>query len=414
MNIIYFHQHFSTPKGSAGIRSYEMAKRLIHHGHEVTMVCGSYGGGETGLTSLFQHGKREGCVDGINVIEFDLAYSNADGFFKRGLTFLTFALKSIGIALTHKYDVVFATTTPLTAGIPGIFARWLRGKPFVFEVRDLWPELPKEMGVIKNPIVLSILSLLEWASYRSAHRCIGLSPGIVEGIKKRGVKAEKITLVPNGCDLCIFAGEVLPWRPEGVAETDLMAIFTGTHGMANGLDAVLNVATELQSRGRDDIKLVLVGQGKLKPQLETKVQELQLKNIIFHPPVNKHKLAGLMASADIGMQVLANIPAFYYGTSPNKFFDYISAGLPVINNYPGWLAGMIEKNQCGFAIAPDNPKAFANALEHAADNREALVKMGESARQLADSQFDRKKLADKWVDWVVNTVKPEVKHEKAV
>lgn len=401
MNILYFHQHFSTPKGSTGIRSYEMARRLIFHGHSVTMVCGTYGGGETGLESKFIAGKREGVVDGIRIIEFDLAYSNSDGFLKRSMTFVKFALKSIGLAFTEKYDVLFATTTPLTAGIPGIFARWLRGKPFVFEVRDLWPELPKEMGVIKNPVILGLMSILEWASYRSAHRCIGLSPGIVDGIKKRGVPEDKITMVPNGCDLSIFTQSSEPWRPEGVFEQDLMAIFTGTHGMANGLDAVLKTASELQSCGRADIKLVLVGQGKLKPQLEAKAQELQLKNVIFLPPVNKHKLAGLMASADIGMQVLANIPAFYYGTSPNKFFDYISAGLPVINNYPGWLAEMIDKSKCGFAVQPEDPKAFANALEKAADQREILTQMGSNARQLAESQFDRSLLADKWVEWVI-------------
>ena len=110
------------------------ARRLIHHGHQVTMVCGSYGGGETGLESSFIRGKRQGQIDGIDIIEFDLAYSNADGFVKRAGTFLKFALKSIGIALTHKYDVVFATTTPLTAGIPGIFARWFRSKPFVLKL----------------------------------------------------------------------------------------------------------------------------------------------------------------------------------------------------------------------------------------------------------------------------------------
>ncbi len=386
-----------------------MARRLIHHGHNVTMVCGTYSGGNTGLESGFVAGKREGIVDGIRIIEFDLAYSNSDGFLKRSITFVKFAFKSIGLAFTEKYDVLFSTTTPLTAGIPGIFARWLRGKPFVFEVRDLWPELPKEMGVIKNPIILWLMSLLEWSSYRSAHRCIGLSPGIVEGIKKRGVSEDKITMVPNGCDLSIFTQPSEPWRPDGVAEEDLMAIFTGTHGMANGLDAVLSAAIELQSRGRDDIKLVLVGQGKLKSQLEAKAQELKLKNVIFHPPVNKKKLAGLMASADVGMQILANVPAFYYGTSPNKFFDYISASLPVINNYPGWLASMIEDLHCGFAVEPENPKAFANALEQAADDRLALVTMGKAARRLAESQFDRQVLADKWVQWVVGTAQSDVK-----
>lgn len=142
MRVIYFHQHFSTPKGMVGIRSYEMARRLVARGHQVTMVCGSYGGGQTGLDVPFSKGRRQGTVDGIDIIEFDLAYSNTDGFIKRTTTFFSFALRSIRLAMTEEYDLVFATTTPLTAGIPGIFARWLRGKAFVFEVRDLWPELP--------------------------------------------------------------------------------------------------------------------------------------------------------------------------------------------------------------------------------------------------------------------------------
>lgn len=395
MHILYFHQHFSTPQGSTGIRSYEMARRLIHHGHKVTMVCGSYGGGKTGLEGEFVKGRREGVIDGIRIIELNLAYSNSDGLIKRSGLFLKFAVKSIGLALTEKYDVVFATTTPLTAGIPGVFARWLRAKPFVFEVRDLWPELPKQMGVIKNPIVLSMLSFLEWASYRSAHRCIGLSPGIVAGIKQRGVKEDKISLVPNGCDLNIFGKESIPWRPASINEDDLMAVFTGTHGMANGLDAVLNAAKELKARGNDKIKIALVGQGKLKPKLQARAEAELLDNVIFHDPVNKDKLSGLMSSADIGLQVLANVPAFYYGTSPNKFFDYIASGLPVLNNYPGWLAGMIKDERCGFSIEPENSVAFADALESALFDKAQLIDMGINSRTLAEKKFDRK-------NWLMN------------
>ncbi|MDE1462264.1 glycosyltransferase family 4 protein [Spartinivicinus poritis] len=410
MRILYFHQHFSTPKGSTGIRSYEMARRLIYHGHEVTMVCGSYGGAETGLKASFKNGCRKGVVDDIHIIEFDLAYSNSDGFLKRTASFIKFALRSISLVFSEKYDVVFATSTPLTAGIPGIFARWIRGKTFIFEVRDLWPELPKEMGVIKNPLVLGLMSILEWISYRSAHRCIGLSPGIMDGIVKCGVAKSRIALVPNGCDLEIFGKVVESWRPEGVNENDFIAIFTGTHGIANGLDAALHAAKELKKRGRDDIKLVLVGQGKLKHQLQQFVNQEKLDNVIFHPPVDKEALSGLMASADIGMQLLANVPAFYYGTSPNKFFDYISAGLPVLNNYPGWLAGMIKKQQCGFAIPPDDPSAFADALEKASANKDQLMTMGHNARILAEKSFNRQKLADQWVDWVTK----EVFHEATI
>lgn len=400
MKILYFHQHFSTPKGSAGIRSYAMAQSLIRNGHQVTMVCGSFGAGQTGLTQPFNKGMRRGMVDGIDIIEFELPYSNALSFLKRILIFLSFAFKSIKVALTEQYDVVFATTTPLTAGIPGIFAKWFRRKPFVFEVRDLWPELPKAMGVIKNPVVLWMMSVLEWTSYHSADRLVGLSPGIVDGIIKRGIAPEKVASIPNGCDLDIFASEHQVWRPEGVHPTDLMAIFTGTHGLANGLNAVLDAAVELKKRHRTDIKLVLVGDGMQKKALLERAAELQLDNVIFHDPVNKAKLAGLMASADVGLQILANVPAFYYGTSPNKFFDYISAGLPVLNNYPGWLAELITNKQCGFAVPPENPQAFADALEQAADHREKLLEMGRNGQQVAKAQFNRSILSQKFSDWV--------------
>lgn len=378
-----------------------MAQAALRNGHDVTMVCGSYTGGHTGLTDPYLRGRRQGMVDGIKVIEFDLSYSNKDGFLKRAGTFLKFAWGSMKLALREPYDVAFATTTPLTAGLPGLVARWLRRKPFVFEVRDLWPELPRAMGVIKNPVILWAMSVLEFMSYRSAHRCIGLSPGIVQGITHRGVAPEKITMVPNGCDLKIFdQNNTAAWRPDGVADTDLMAVFTGTHGQANGLDAVLNTAAELQNRGRSDIKFVLIGDGKLKPALKQRAQDENLKNVIFLAPVPKAKLSELMVGADLGLQCLANIPAFYYGTSPNKFFDYIAAGLPVLNNYPGWLADMITEHHCGFVVPPDDHICFADTLELAAKNRADLPAKGQNARALAKAEFDRTQLSQTWVDWV--------------
>ena len=368
------------------------------------MVCGSNTGGTTGREGPYTKGRRRGTVDGIDVIELDLAYSNSDGFLKRFWTFISFALRSIWIALTEKYDVIFATTTPLTAGVPGIFARWLRRKPFVFEVRDLWPELPREMGVITNPVVLWAMDVLEWVSYRSAHRLVGLSPGIVEGIKKRGVPEDRIAMIPNGCDLDIFIDSAKPWRPSGVAESDLMAVFAGTHGMANGLDAVLDAAERLKKRGRGDIKLLLIGSGKLKPALMARADREGLDNVIFHEPVKKSELAGLMRATDIGMQILANVPAFYYGTSPNKFFDYIAAGVPVLNNYPGWLAEMIKREKCGYAVPPADPAAFANALEKAAAERVQLPAMGQRAKALAQREFDRDEMANEWAGWVTGVI----------
>lgn len=405
MKLLYIHQHFATPKGSAGIRSYQMARRMVARGHSVTMLCGRGTDGQSGLSGPFERGVRRGRVDGIDVIEVDLAYSNKDRFAKRVMTFVSFMLRTSKFVLTERYDLLFATTTPLTVGVPGVLGRWLRNKPFVFEVRDLWPELPRAMGVIRNPLVLWAMGVLEWASYRSAHRLIGLSPGIVEGIAHRGVDRSRIATIPNGCDLDIFALEAPTWQPDGVRDDHLVALFAGAHGIANGLDAALDAAEILRKRGRDDIRIVLIGNGMKKAELTADAEARGLSNVIFLDPVRKTELVGLMHRADVGLQLLADIPAFYYGTSPNKFFDYIAAGIPVLNNYPGWLAGLIEEAGCGIAVPPRDPAAFADALERFADDRAATRAMGERARALAQREFPRDLLAERWAEWIEATAR---------
>jgi glycosyltransferase involved in cell wall biosynthesis len=406
MRILYFHQHFTTPMGAAGTRSYEMARELIRQGHEVIMVAGRYEHGETGLVQPFSKGQRRGMVDGIDVVEFDLSYSNHHGLLARSLLFAKYAFAASMLALREHCDLVFATSTPLTAAIPGIVARLMRGKPFVFEVRDLWPELPRAMGAITNPIVLALMGLLEWLAYRTANRLVALAPGIAEGIAKRHVARSKIAMVPNGCDLDLFDPvKAQKWRPQGVVPDDFLAVFSGTHGPANGLSAIIDAAAELQRRGECKIKFCLVGDGNQKAALQKEAMGGALENVVFLEPVNKRKLAGLFAASDMGLQILANVPAFYYGTSPNKFFDYLAAGLPVLTNYPGWIAGMIRGNSCGHAVPPDDPSAFADALQEAACNREALRRMGANALALAQSRFERRKLAEQWAAWVTGISK---------
>lgn len=400
MNILYIHQHFTTPAGAGGTRSYEMARTLVARGHQVTMVCGSYAGGNTGLAGSFRRGARSGQVEGINVIEFDLSYANNDGFLRRAATFIRFSLRSTWIATSQPFSLVFASTTPLTAGIPGIAAKWLRGRRFVFEVRDLWPELPRAMGVIRNPIILALMSALEWLSYRSADRLIGLAPGINDGIAARGVDRRRIAFVPNGCDLALFGEDVPAWRPPDIDPGTLLAVFTGTHGQANGLNAVLDAAAVLKRRGRSDVQILLVGNGKEKRALQHRAATEALSNVHFLAPMDKLQLANLLSGADVGLQILADVPAFYNGTSPNKFFDYLSAGLPVINNYPGWIAELIETHECGFAVSPGNADALADVLVAAAEQRSRLQRMGKNARALAEREFDRSMLSDTWVNWV--------------
>ncbi len=403
MRILYFHQHFSTPDGSTGTRSYEMARALINGGHSVIMVCGSYKGGKTGLSNEFKRGFRRGLVDGIDVIELELKYSNHDVFLKRVIVFLKFALRSIWIALKEPSDLVFATSTPLTAGLPGIFAKWVKRKRFIFEVRDLWPELPREMGVISNPIILSLMSALEWLSYNSADACIGLSPGIVDGIKKRSKENLEVAMIPNGSDLHLFNDpDIVALRPPGCSEGDFVAIFTGSHGIANGLKAVLQAAQELKKQNIDEIKLVFIGDGKLKPELVKYAQDSGLDNCIFLEPVAKKELVKYLKGSDLGLMILDDIPAFYYGTSPNKFFDYLAASLPILVNYPGWLADLINEYKLGVSVEPKDPKLFAAAIkEMLIDKNNAKVKRN-NALNLAIDKFDRTKLAQEFISFLEN------------
>jgi glycosyltransferase involved in cell wall biosynthesis len=402
MRVLYFHQHFTIPTQAGGTRSYELAKHLIARGHSVCMVCGETA--KLDLPKTTMKNVHRGMVDGIDVIQIALPYSNKDGIAKRAWTFVKFGWKGIQIALKENYDLLFATSTPLTAGVPGIVMKLFRKKKFVFEVRDLWPELPKALGM-KNLFLLWGMSTLEWLSYHCADACVGLSPGICDGIKRKSQSDKRIAMIPNGCDLEIFKPSSRDnLSLDGVSATDKVAVFTGAHGIANGLDAVLDVAAVLKAKQRTDIVLAFIGDGKMKPHLMERARKEQLDNCKFYAPMPKTELNKLVASADVGLMVLANVPAFYYGTSPNKFFDYISSGLPVLNNYPGWLADMIKENHLGVVVTPNDAKAFADGLISLLDNEDYRVSCGKNARCFAESHFSRAQLGNEFVSFLESVV----------
>ena len=377
-----------------------MAKALVAAGNDVHVVCGSFAEGKSGLTHSFAGIKREGIVEGISVTEYNIKYSNKTGFFKRAVLFFRFMLKTIRHAIQDEFDLVFCTSTPLTIAVPGIAAKYLRKKKFIFEVRDLWPDAPKQLGVVKNRLVLKALSLLESMAYRAADACIGLSPGMVDGIVERSPPGKPVVLIPNGCDIGLFGGKAEERAIEGVSPSDIVAAFTGAHGLANGLDAVLDVAKVLKERGHDHIKLVLVGDGMKKKALVDRATSSGLNNCKFLSPIEKNHMSGFFQRADIGMVIFANIESFYYGTSPNKFFDYIAAGLPVVVNHPGWVCDLIDEHAIGECFPPDRADLFADALVHMASDKQALNEMGERSRALALSRFDRADLARQFVEFL--------------
>jgi glycosyltransferase involved in cell wall biosynthesis len=250
------------------------------------------------------------------------------------------------------------------------------------------------MGIVRNPVAKRVLLLWEWITYRCAAKLVALAPGIKEGIRRKAnVPDERIVMIPNGSDtknlrpLGRLARELLP-----IGDELFVLGFTGTHGRANGLDAVLDAAAVLQRRGVEGIAFALIGDGREKARLVRRAADERLDNVHFVGLFKKAQYNRVLAELDIGLQILENVPAFYYGTSPNKFFDYLAAGRPVLVNYPGWMADLVTEHECGVAVPPDDPEAFADAVEQLLAGRERLGEMGHAARSLAEAEFSQEKI----------------------
>lgn len=398
MHVAYIHQHFSTRAGATGTRSYEMSQCLLEAGHRVSMICGV----NEATDKILKHDERVNRlqIDGIDVYCIAERFANRMGFTRRLWAFWSFANTAAKVVASLDADVVFATSTPLSVGIPGMKGAKRLGAPFVFEVRDLWPELPISMGVLKNPLLIWYARRLERNIYATAKHIIALSPGMKEGICRAGVTPDRVTMIPNSCDLDLFKPDDRPLDDQRFGTPDeFRLVFTGAHGMANGLDAVIDAAVELKRRGERGVRFVFIGQGGMRDRLIERCKAEGVDHMTtWLKFIPKSELAELMPRMDAGMMILKNIPGFYYGTSPNKFFDYIASGLPVINNYPGWVADMLKEHDCGRATPPDDAKAFADAAVWMRDHREECRAMGKRGRKLAETRFDRKQLGRSFVD----------------
>ncbi len=409
MHVAYIHQHFSTRRGATGTRSYEMSRRLIARGHRVTMICGAYEASDLGEQAQAVGGVQKIDIDGIRVLRIAQPYANRMSLLQRALAFGRFARKATQVVRGLDADLVFATSTPLTTGIPGMKGAASLGVPFVFEVRDLWPELPIALGAVRNRLLIAWLRRLERRIYRAATSIIGLAPGICSGIARAGYPADRIVMIPNCCDLDLFtpSNERTVDERFGPPEA-LKLVFTGAHGLANGLDAVLDAVGELKRRGVHDVRFIFIGQGGQRERLIERSRREGLDELtVWIGPMPKQALAALLPRLDVGLMALKNVPAFYEGTSPNKFFDYIASGLPVLNNYPGWLAGMIRDFDCGVVVQPDDPSAFANTVQRLAAHREQLKPMGLRGRELAERSFGRDLLGERFVDALEAAAEPQ-------
>ncbi|RMI27240.1 glycosyltransferase WbuB [Pseudoroseomonas wenyumeiae] len=398
MRILYLHQHYSGPAGATATRSHAMARALLAAGHQVTIACGQYAGAVTGLDGAMRQGRREGVVQGIRLVEFAIPCGNHQGFSGRTLAFGRFAAAAARLALAEPWDLVIASSTPLTVVVPALLARRLRGTPFVYEIRDPWPELPRAMGAAP-PLALAAMEPLASAACRQAAGVVALSEGMAETALARGADPARVAVVPNGCDLDLFGPQVAPWRPEGVAPWEVLAVYAGAHGRANGLDQLLDAAEILQFRGEHRIRLLLVGEGGEKPRLRQAAAERGLNNLSFLDSLPKRRLAALLSGAQVGLQCLAPVPEFAEWTAPNKLMDYLAAGLPVVANLPGRAARLLAggPQACGLPTPPGDAAALADALVWMADNPHRRAEMGLAGRAQAVRRWDRRLLAGDFV-----------------
>lgn len=408
MNVLYLHQHFATRAGTGGTRSYEFSQHLLQRGHTVTMVAGRRQGGGYGM-------ERHQQIDGIDVICCGSWYSNRLSPLRRLWSFARFTFGACTLRtkkLGNRPDVVFATSTPLTIGIPGVLlARRLR-VPLVFEVRDLWPEAPIGMGVLKNPVVIRLARALERWIYRNARHVIALSPGMAGGVQRGGVVAEHISTIPNASDVELFTPEhrdrahLEPW---GVG-SEFVAIHAGSMGAANGLMYVVEAAKILAQRKVDGIRILIAGDGGTRPKLESKVAEYGLTNVTFMGSLQRHDMGNIVPSCDAA--ITSFLPLEILKTnSPNKLFDGLSSGIPNIVNSAGWTKELVERANAGLYVDATQPAELADALIRLQENPGAAAEMGRNARSLACEKFDRAKLATEFVGVLEQAVQGVVFYE---
>jgi len=401
MRILYLHQHFSTPEGAAGTRSFSFAQALAARGHAVTLACGQYAGAATGLDGPFRHGRREGEVAGVHVVEFAIPCSNSQGLRERAAAFLRYAACATRLALTRPFDLLVASSTPLTVALPALAAKRARGLPFLFEIRDPWPELPRVMRA-GRPWLWAMMDRLADAACRQATTVVALSDGMAATALAHGAAPQAIAVVPNGCDLELFGPHVAPWRPADVPAGHMLAVYAGAHGPANGLGQLLHAAALLQQGGAP-VTLLLVGQGGEKPALMAAAAEAGLRNLRFLDPLPKPRLAGLLAGSEVGLQCLAPVPAFAEWTAPNKLMDYLAAGLPVVANLGGRAARLLAGEgigRCGIATPPGDDAALAQALAGLAGQPATRRAMAAAARTQAVLRWDRRLQAARFCDLV--------------
>jgi len=403
MHVLYLHQFFATNAASTGTRSYDFARLLVARGHRVTMITGLHSGGDMAMEGARVVRRLE--IDGIDVHVLNVPFSQNWGGLKRAVSFLSYAALASKAALTvDRPDLIYATSAPPTVAVPAIMARLFRGVPYVFELRDVWPESLIAVGLDEKSLSVKALRALNRVTFKGARSVTTITPGFRSLLEKRyGVPPEGLVVIPLGADGSLFPeapGAVEPssatLRHPPIGADDVLVVYAGTFGRVNHLDYMLDVAALLKDR--DDIKLLLIGRGSDRDHLAERREREQLHNVVIRDPVPKKELARVLHTADVGVNCVRdgeqNRVAF-----PNKVFDYFFSGLAVLTTAPaeggGCLQDLVEGERCGAGVDATRPQVAADLLRSWADDRDGLKSMGQRARELAGREYDRTVLVER-------------------
>lgn len=390
---------------SGGTRSYEMAKRLVAAGHEVHMITSWVK--ETDKNDWFIEE-----IDGIKIYWFPNPYNNKMSFKQRIKAFFRFAYAAIRKVSTIPADVVFATSTPLTIAIPGVLGARKQKIPMVFEVRDLWPEVPIAMNILNKPYQIFLAKKLEKWAYKNSTHVISLSPGMKEGVISAGIPENKVSVIPNSSDNDLFDVDKFAfeqfkennlWLPKGK-----VLIYTGTFGIVNNVGVAIEIAQELLSR-KSDISILLIGDGLEYDKVYKKAEESGVlnKTLYIRKQVPKNEIPFFLRYASMALSFAIDIPAIQ-ANSANKFFDALAAGKPIMINYGGWQKDIIEQNQCGVIAWQKSVVEIVDELENFLNDSESYNIACKNAKELALNDFCRDKLAKKLELVLVNSCKDKV------
>ncbi|MBU1701300.1 MAG: glycosyltransferase family 4 protein [Candidatus Eisenbacteria bacterium] len=403
MHILYLAQFYNEPTDPGGGRHYAFTRALIGRGHQVTLVTGqeNYRTGTISerYTGRLVHREEK---EGVTLLRTWVLTGHRRRFALRYINQLSFLLTGLwaGARVKPKPDLIVASSPPLFVGIAGALLSKFHRSPLITDIRDLWPESVVAMGLPVHPLMVkSGYKMARWI-YRSSRRMIAVTEGICSGLQKQGKRLDEITLIPNGVDLGIY--ENIPDAAEAVRDQETAGKFVCIY--VGGMGPVHNVGTlvETAARLRDNPKIhfLLIGDGPEKNLLVQKSKEMGLNNVTFRPAVPKQEVPATLASADLCIYSLRNDP-FFRGTFPNKNFDYMASGRPLVLAVEGESRRLVEEAGAGFVVTPESADEMADAILRMVslppEEREA---MGRRGREHVLRHYHRRMLSDRFVDLV--------------